>query len=270
VAIRGGGAHHNGGFTAARVQSGGAPVRYCSAGRGNRQGVRGGARRRCYAGGEVGGAGELPEAAGNAELTAAEAGDGDRLGYSGLAAAGGSRRTPSRWRTSAHEGVGSALLGAAAFDGASAQRRQQEQSEERRAEQRERERKEAKGVFPSSTVCGRNKASSGGARGRWRNRDIGGKPGGAATAVWARGIASPRARAGVEGLGPRGRARMKVNRERWPRAGLSRSWAAPCSGPARFLIQLLFHYFKYSNTFHIVKYEKALPRIHKILNFAQG
>jgi hypothetical protein len=39
------GAHYNGSFMAARVQSGGVLVRYCSTGRGSRLAVRGGAPR---------------------------------------------------------------------------------------------------------------------------------------------------------------------------------------------------------------------------------
>jgi hypothetical protein len=135
-AIRGGGAHHNGDFTVARVHSRGAPVSSCSAGRGSQPWVRGGAPHRCDAGGEVGWAGELLEVAGDAELTAAEVGDGVWLDYSGLAVADSSRRAPSCRRTSVHEGVNSTLLGAAAFDDVLAQRRQQEQSKEWRMEQR--------------------------------------------------------------------------------------------------------------------------------------
>jgi hypothetical protein len=42
------------------------------------------------------------------------------------------------------------------------------------------------------------------------------------------------------GLGP-----DESNSELWPRASLSPSWGTQCSGPARLLIQLLFHFFKY-------------------------
>jgi hypothetical protein len=74
------GTHCSGCSTAMKVRQGGAPVRESPVGLGDRFGARGESPRWCDAGGEVSRVGELPEAAGDADLLAVEAGDGDWLG----------------------------------------------------------------------------------------------------------------------------------------------------------------------------------------------